>query len=55
MKKEEKKPVDFGKKETVESLKKETVSKEPVQKGYNEKNPAQPQGAFPADSKKTSS
>lgn len=34
------------KKETVESLKKEPLKKNAVKKGYNEKNPTQPQGAF---------
>lgn len=34
------------KKETVASLKNETHKKTAVKKGYNEKNPTQPQGAF---------
>ena len=38
--------------EKVADLKKEAASKDPVQKGYNEKNPAQPEGAFKPDSKK---
>ena len=38
--------------EKVSDLKKETTAKDPVQKGYNEKNPTQPQGAFKADSNK---
>ena len=37
------------KKETVSSLKNETHKKNAVKKGYNEKNPAQPQGAFKPD------
>ena len=38
--------------EKIPDLKKETVAKEPVHKGYNEKNPTQPQGAFKPDSAK---
>ncbi len=38
--------------EKIEDLKKQTVSNEPVHKGYNEKNPTQPQGAFKPDSDK---
>jgi len=38
--------------EKISDLKKQTTAKEPVQKGYNEKNPTQPEGAFKADSKK---
>ncbi len=38
--------------EKVSDLRKETTANEPVQKGYNEKNPTQPQGAFKADSNK---
>ena len=34
------------KKETTADLKKETVKNDAVQKGYNEKKPTQPQGAF---------
>ncbi len=36
--------------ETEKSLKKNSSDKNAVQKGYNEKNPVQTQGAFPADS-----
>ena len=35
--------------ESIAGLKRETVKKNPVQKGYNEKNPPQPQGAFKPD------
>jgi hypothetical protein len=45
-------PKDKSSKETAADLKNETVKKDGVKKGYNEKNPTQPQGAFPADSKK---
>ena len=38
--------------EKIVDLKKETIAKEPVHKGYNEKNPTQPEGAFKPDSKK---
>ena len=38
--------------EKVEDLKKEASAKNPVHKGYNEKNPTQPEGAFKPDSKK---
>ena len=38
--------------EKVTDLKKETTAKDPVHKGYNEKNPTQPEGAFKPDSKK---
>ena len=38
--------------EKVADLKKETIAKDPVHKGYNEKNPTQPEGAFKPDSKK---
>ena len=38
-----------GKKETVNDLKKQTTSNDTVKKGYNEKNPGQPQGAFKPD------
>lgn len=37
-------------KENVEGLKAEANNSDGVKKGYNEKNPTQPQGAFPADS-----
>ena len=43
---------DKPSKESIADLKKDTVDKDGVKKGYNEKNPVQPQGAFPADSKK---
>ena len=36
--------------ETVKDLKKQVDKKDEVKKGYNEKNPAQPQGAFKPDS-----
>jgi hypothetical protein len=36
----------------IADLKQDTVKKNGVKKGYNEKNPVQPQGAFPAGSKK---
>lgn len=39
--------------DTAEALKIEAVKKNPVQKGYNEKNPTQEQGAFkPGSAKK---
>ena len=38
--------------EKIVDLKKQTIEKDPVHKGYNEKNPTQPQGAFKPDSKK---
>ena len=38
--------------EKVADLKKEASAKDPVHKGYNEKNPTQPEGAFKPDSKK---
>ena len=38
--------------EKVADLKKETTKTDALQKGYNEKNPTQPEGAFKADSKK---
>lgn len=38
--------------EKVTDLKKESTKKDPVHKGYNEKNPIQPEGAFKPDSKK---
>jgi len=41
-----KKPVST---ETKSDLKKQTVKNDEVKKGYNEKNPAQPQGAFKPD------
>lgn len=39
-----------GKVENISDLKKQTTSNEEVKKGYNEKNPVQPQGAFKPDS-----
>jgi hypothetical protein len=36
--------------ETIKDLKKQTVKKTEVKKGYNEHNPVQPQGAFKPDS-----
>ncbi len=42
-------PATPKKKETVSSLKNETHKKDAVKKGYNEKNPTQPQGAFKPD------
>ena len=36
--------------ETVTELKEQTHAKDEVKKGYNEKNPTQPQGAFIPDS-----
>ncbi len=41
-------------KESPEDLKKEAANPEALKKGYNEKNPAQPDGAFPPDSKNKS-
>ena len=38
--------------EKIADLKKATTAKNPVQKGYNEKNPTQREGAFTSDSKK---
>lgn len=42
--------------ETINDLKNATQKNDAVKKGYNEKNPTQPQGAFKPDSssKKTS-
>lgn len=42
---------DVNSKEKVEDLKKETTKEDPLHKGYNEKNPTQPQGAFKPDNK----
>lgn len=39
-----------NKKETITALQNETHQKDAVKKGYNEKNPTQPQGAFMPDS-----
>ncbi len=36
--------------EKVSDLKEQTVKKDDVKKGYNEKNPTQPEGAFKPDS-----
>ena len=41
-----------SKEETPADLKKESTSADAVKKGYNEKNPTQPQGAFKPDGKK---
>lgn len=35
--------------ETIKDLKKQTIRKDEVKKGYNEQNPVQPQGAFKPD------
>ncbi len=51
MKKKEKNSEPVNKKETTADLKKEAVKDDPVHKGYNEKNPVQPEGAFKPDSK----
>ena len=50
--KSKKETIDKNSVEKVADLKKETSAKDPVQKGYNEKNPTQPEGAFKPDSKK---
>ena len=42
-------PTPKKKEETAASLKNETHKKDAVKKGYNEKNPTQPQGAFKPD------
>ncbi len=47
-----KKVADSNDIEKVTDLKKATTEKNPVHKGYNEKNPTQPEGAFKPDSKK---
>jgi hypothetical protein len=36
--------------QTTAELKKEAIKKDAVKKGYNEKNPTQPEGAFKPDS-----
>lgn len=36
--------------QTITELKNEPTKKDAVKKGYNEKNPTQPQGAFKPDS-----
>ncbi len=41
---------DKNSKEKVTELKKQTTEDDSVKKGYNEKNPTQPQGAFKPDS-----
>jgi hypothetical protein len=41
---------DPAKVEGKNDLKKQTTSDKEVKKGYNEKNPVQPQGAFKPDS-----
>jgi len=51
MKKKEKKNTDNKIKETTADLKKETLTNDATHKGYNEKNPVQPEGAFTPDSK----
>ena len=43
---------DTNSKEKIIDLKKQTVVPNSVHKGYNEKNPTQPEGAFKPDSKK---
>jgi len=49
--KENKKPREKNSKiEKISDLKKQTTSNTEVKKGYNEKNPVQPQGAFKPDS-----
>ncbi len=50
--KSKKKIADKNDVEKVADLKKNTTAKSPVQKGYNEKNPTQPEGAYNPDSKK---
>ena len=50
--KSKKEVADKNDTEKVVDLKKATTEKDPVQKGYNEKNPTQPEGAFKPDSKK---
>lgn len=35
--------------ETISDLKKQTTADDTIKKGYNEKNPIQPQGAFKPD------
>ncbi|MEO7443883.1 MAG: hypothetical protein ABIT96_03065 [Ferruginibacter sp.] len=48
---EDKKPEqEKGTPENVHDLKKQTTDTEEVKKGYNEKNPAQEEGAFTPDS-----
>ncbi len=38
-----------AKPETIRELKEQTTADDGVKKGYNEKNPVQPQGAFKPD------
>jgi hypothetical protein len=45
----EKPETPINKQETVKELKEQAVDPEEVKKGYNERNPAQPHGAFPPD------
>jgi len=52
MEKDNSKLSDKTKEETPADLKKQANEKDGVKKGYNEKNPAQPQGAFKPDGKK---
>ena len=49
MKQEEEKNQEAPKQESVKDLKKAATQDDAVKKGYNEKNPAQPQGAFKPD------
>ena len=42
---------DKNSKEKISDLKKQAVKTDEVKKGYNEKNPTQPEGAFKPDSK----
>jgi hypothetical protein len=44
-----KQQVNHSKTETLTDLKKQTTANNAVKKGYNEKNPVQPQGAFKPD------
>ncbi len=50
MKKKKNITKDTTKPENIAELKKEPLKKDVVKKGYNEKNPTQPQGAFKPDS-----
>lgn len=50
--KEKKNTPDKNSPEKISDLKNQTVAKDEVKKGYNEKNPTQPQGAFKPDSSK---
>jgi hypothetical protein len=51
MKKDKKIDKPKDKKESAESMKKQTSDPDTTHKGYNEKNPSQPEGAFIIDSK----